>query len=247
MNNQQHISKFATAFFSLGILSLFLAVGCSESSNAGTSQAKALPKLSFHKPRNFGLAVERIRTIHDELTTSDELPLPISYTVAEVSDGNSEVRYELVSASVAGGSLKECECGHDHGDTDHDHEEEQPEKDALADSESKNTKDDCEVCDVHATTFTAGPATHTVYIDVFTELDDVVKWLPSIVDDSDFDSSEQEKIVAASQQLATQLKSFGAESEAEKKKQYLAEVDSINKLIEELETNVKPNAAAILN
>ena len=183
------------------MLGMVFLAGCEKKqSSAETGEAKGPPKLAFHKPRNFGLAVERIREIHKSLVGEEEMAAPISYTVVEVNHahpgGSPHVHYELI--------------------------------------------------DLETETPADGAVTHSISIDAFTELNDVVKWLPNIASDSDMGPKEWKQVKEAADQLTAQLEKLTGENSAAKRKNYQTEAESFDKAIGKLEALAKPNAAAIL-
>ncbi len=212
--------------------------GCGESSTTTASATKAPPKLDFHKPRNFSLAVERLRIVHDVLLSESEVPQPVTYTVVEVNhahgDGNPHVHYKLVSKTGPNG--EECDCEHDH-DTGHDHDHDH--------DHAHDDHDHEEHGHGHRDPFESTAPRHTIVVDVFTELSDIVRWLPAIAADGDMSADDWKKVKSASETIGTQLESCTGESAA-KHSSYKSKADTIGAMISELETLVKPSEAKIL-
>jgi len=214
------------------IASLVLCVGCERDSVSKSTVKKEPPKLSFHKPRSFRLAVERIREVHDLLVADGEMPKPISYTVVEVSHahagGKSHVHYDLVDSS----RVEDCDCeeGHDHdhehGTDGHNHEH--------GDAKGHSHKDPFAV-------------KHTIVVDAFTELKDIIRWLPAIASDSDMPAEQWSQVKAVSDKMTGLLeKATSKEIETGQRADYKSQQEAIASVISELEILLKPNAAKIL-
>ena len=205
------------------VASLVLYAGCENASVSETATKKAPPKLSFHKPRSFRLAVERIREIHDSLVADGEMPQPISYTVVEVSHahagGKSHVHYHLVESEH-----EDCECedGHDHGH-DHGHDKDPFQNEA----EPK-------------------PGQHTVVIDAFTELRDVARWLPAIASDSDMPADQWKQVESIAANLTDRLEKVSGTDASSQRTQYKSKQEEISAEVSKLEAFLKPNAAKVL-
>lgn len=226
--NIKSLGRMVSAFC---VASIVCCIGCNQPVESGSNGAKkkALPKLSFHKPRNFGFAVERLREINDLLVAEAELPRPLSYTVIETShahgDGKSHVHYSLVKGSVEGGH-ESCDCddpSHDHGD-EHDHDGHG-----------------------HKDPFAPEPEQHTVRVDIFTELTDIVRWLPAIASDSDMPADDWKMVKSTSEELGQTLETItGNGDEKANRESYREQVEKVNANLKKLEALVKPNAAKIL-
>lgn len=67
-------------------------IGCQNSDTAGptVSDKPKVPSFTFHKPKEFGAAVIRMRQLHDAIASNDPLPSPIEYQVKEVVHGEGE-------------------------------------------------------------------------------------------------------------------------------------------------------------
>lgn len=216
---------------------LMLLCGCGQPT---TTASKEPPKLDFHKPRNFSLAVERIRKIHDLLVAESEVPKPISYTVVEVShahgDGVSHVHYKLLDKTNRH-IAEDCDCGHDHEVDKHDHARDDHDHDGHDHGDEHGHKDP----------FETGPPQHTVVVDVFTELSDVVRWLPEIAADGDMLGDDWKQVKSISDEMTAQLESLaGADEPTVQHSSYKSKAESIGDKIGQLEALVKPNAAKIL-
>ena len=222
-----HIKK-TSAFLLAAFCALIIAgsSGCNEDAVSAAGQENdGLPKMKFHKPRNFGLAVERLREIHELIVADGELPAPITYTVVEVrhahADGDSHVHYHLVE------------------DGDHDHEHE----DGHEHEHGHKHADDHEHEDVHDET----EVTHNIRVEIFTELTDIVRWLPGIASDSDMDAKRWKQVSETSDELTSKLESITSSGDqAAQRQQYRKLADEVSASIGKLEAVVKPNAAKVL-
>ena len=67
-------------------------IGCETADTASSTAVKKpkIPSFSFHKPKEFGVAVSRMRELHDAIVSDDPLPSPIEYQVKEVVHGEGE-------------------------------------------------------------------------------------------------------------------------------------------------------------
>ena len=202
--------------------------GCGESTPVSTKVAtkrKALPKLEFHKPRNYALAVERISQIHESLLAEADFPTPTSYTVVEVESEGGEITqasYQLVEGSYESEANEAC-CDHhcDHEGEEHAHSHRDP--------------------------FAVESEKLTVIVDAFTELNDIVKWLPSIASGSDLYSADIDSIKSASQTMLSALDPVeNADTEESKLKTYRTNADELGTSVKQLKELVKENSAKIL-
>lgn len=176
--------------FSVLAVCLFCCAGCDQPEVA---QVESLPKLDFHKPADFQTAVSRIREVHDLFVSDAPLPAATSFTVAEIvhshGDGDSHVHYRRVDDS---GNYE-----HD----DHDHEDHDQEHEDHDDDAHEHEHDDHGDGDPSE----AEPKMHTTEVDVFTELTDIVRWLPSIASDGDMPESSWLQVKTVSEELSQRL------------------------------------------
>ena len=206
-----------SAALALCFAGMLLLAGC-DTGTAGKSESETkVPKLSFHKPRNFRLAVERLRELHSLLSGDEPMPAPISYTVEEVNHahvgGHAHVHYKLVEASM--------------------------DDEAMSDQEEDEHKN-VEVID-------SKTVAHKIEVDAFTEMADIAKWLPAIVSDSDMPADQWKSVKAVSEQLGSQLESFSSADQVEtQRKEFQQRSGSFDEAIKELEKIVKPSAASLL-
>ncbi len=196
----------------------FLVVGCSNEV-ATKSKAKALPKLDFHKPASFAAAVKRIRELHDAIASTDALPEPVSYTVVEVShshgEGDSHVHYHLDEPG-------DHDHGHDHDHGDHDHDDHDHGDHSHEDPFDK-------------------PIKHTVSVDVFTELKDIVRWLPAIASDGDLPQETWNEAKTISEEMTSSLeKVLVSDDPSTQRTSYQSDPSVLEKSITALETLLPP-------
>ena len=156
--------------------------GSSDSEAINESSKKKLPKLKFHRPKTILAAANRLDELSKALQSDDPIPAPIKFTVIEVIHGKgvgAHSHYHLSTASSPSGSDDHEEEGHEeegHEEEGHEeegHEEEGHEEDGH--EEEGHEEDDHD--DGHIQT---GELTHEVEIDAFTELSDVIRWVPKI-------------------------------------------------------------------
>ena len=88
---KMHLQPGALSKFSLVIIALvgLPITGCNNSSSVSSENNKSteLPKFDFHKPKTLSLAVNRMRQLHDAITSNEQLPAPVKYGVREVIHG----------------------------------------------------------------------------------------------------------------------------------------------------------------
>jgi hypothetical protein len=225
-NLRSNILFFSLAAFCFS--NLVFCAGCGETTPVSTKVAterKELPKFSFHKPRNYALAVERVAQIHRSLVSEGDFPTPTSYTVTKVEgadDSNvTQASYQLVEGSYESEARHEC-CDHhcDHEGEDHSHSHRDP--------------------------FAAQSEKHTVIVDAFSELSDIVGWLPSIASDSELYSADIDTIKATSEEMLSTLNSVAGDTEESKLESYRTKVDALDMSVEKLESMVKENGAKVL-
>ena len=193
-------------------LFLMMAVGCQPEV---APKEKALPKMDFHKPKEFKAAVDRIRELHDAFCSEDSLPDPISYTVVEVShshgEGDSHVHYHLFKEKSHD---HEHEDGHDH-EGGHDHEDDH-DHDHGDENELKK---------------------HVVTVDIFTELKDIVRWLPAIASNGDMSQDNWEQAKQISDAMSDHLDGMkGSGVLSEQRTRYQSDSTAMQKWTVELET-----------
>ncbi len=108
-------SRFALLFvMSIGLL----ASGCQDSystESASNASPPPLPKMTFHKPKTFFAAVNRLDEIHNTLNGSDQVLAPRKFKILEVIHGTGASAHSHYY-------LHEEEMG-DHDHDDHDHED----------------------------------------------------------------------------------------------------------------------------
>jgi ABC-type Zn2+ transport system substrate-binding protein/surface adhesin len=201
----------------------FLVVGCSNEVAVET-KAKALPKLDFHKPANFAAAVKRIRELHDAIASSDALPDPVSYTVVEVShshgEGKAHVHYHLDEPG-------DHDHGHDHDEGDHDHDH--------GDHDHGDHDDHS-----HPDPFDK-PIKHTVSVDAFTELKDIVRWLPAIASDGDLPQETWNQAKTISEEMTNSLeKVLLSDDPSTQRTSYQSDTSVLEKSITALESLLPP-------
>ena len=214
----------------------FLVVGCGKEV-AVDAKSKALPKLDFHKPESFDAAIVRVREIHDAIVSSESLPKPISYTVLEVSHshdgGNPHVHYHL---DESGDHDHDHDHGHDHHDHerghDHEHEHEHEHGHDHDDHDDHDHDHDHE-----------DSKKHHISVDVFTELADVVRWLPKIASDGDLPQKEWKQAKALSEEMSEHLETIGTGLPTVQRTNYQSDSSSMEKWIGELESIVKSTSS----
>ena len=190
------------------VLCNILCMGCEKPATDTELNAKqkTLPKLDFHKPSSFGSAITRIRDIHQRLSSLDELPKPISYTVREVrhthGNGSSHVHFELV--------------------------------------DMEDRRDNHELSKHNHADFDGNAPEHIIFVDVFTELIDVVRWLPDIAADSDMPKKDWIQVEEIAEEFSIQLKTIGKlNSQAAKHTHYKSKSETISVSIGKLEALVE--------
>lgn len=226
MDNVMNMKFLGYLVSTFCVACIVVCLGCGQpaDSESNASAGKAIPKMSFHKPRNFGFAVERLRKLNDLLVAEGELPTPVTYVVEEVNhthgEGNAHVHYNLVKGSPELESIA-CECeDHEHSDSHERHDDKDP--------------------------FAPQPEQHTIRVDIFTELADIAKWLPSIASDSDMSADDWKTVKSSAEELGNKLELLPAGSDEDKRQKYQELAEEVNAVIGKLEALVKPNAAKIL-
>ncbi|QEG23952.1 hypothetical protein [Mariniblastus fucicola] len=213
------------------IAAAFLFVGCGEEV-AVEQAAKPLPKLDFHKPESFEAAVARIREIHNAIVSEEALPAPITYTVVEVShahgDGNPHVHYHLAETE------DHSHEGHDHEGHDHEgHDHEGHDHDGHDHGDHD-----------HRDPFKAEPPRHKVSVDLFTELEDIVRWLPAIASDGDLPQDQWNQANALSEDMTGRLESIqGDGMPLLQRASYQEKAAEMEKCLGELEAIVVPTTS----
>lgn len=211
-----------------GLASLLLCSGCGDATPVSTKVAterKELPKFSFHKPRNYALAVERVAQIHESLISEGDFPTPTSYTVTKAGDSDganvAQASYVLVEGSYQSEARHEC-CDHhcDHEGEDHTHSHRDP--------------------------FATEPEKHTVIVDAFTELADIVGWLPSLASDSELYIADVDAIKSASQEMLSTFGSVEGDTKESKLESYKTNADALGSSLEKLKALVKESSAKVL-
>ena len=211
------LTQRATLVAAMIVSMTLLFVGCGKNV-ADAPKTKALPKLDFHKPKSFAAAIVRIRELHDAITSDESLPAPISYTVMEVShshgEGDAHVHYHLDESG------DHDEHDHDHGhDHDHDHGHDDHDHDHGHEHSDPNK--------------------HKVTVDVFTELADVVRWLPKIASDGDLPQNEWKQAKSLSEEMTRHLEStLKTDLPSVQRATYKGEASNMDKCIGELESIV---------
>ena len=206
-------------------LFLMMAVGCQPEV---APKEKALPKMDFHKPKEFKAAVDRIRELHDAFCSEDSLPDPISYTVVEVShshgEGDSHVHYHLFKEKSHD---HEHEDDHDH-EGDHEHEDDHDHADGDHDHEDDHDHDHGDENELKK---------HVVTVDIFTELKDIVRWLPAIASNGDMSQDNWEQAKQISDAMSDHLDAMkGSGVLSEQRTRYQSDSTAMQKWTVELET-----------
>ena len=64
-------------------------IGCQRAGTTASEdvEKRKTPSFTFHKPKEFGVAVSRMRELHEAILSNDALPAPIEYQVKEVVHG----------------------------------------------------------------------------------------------------------------------------------------------------------------
>ena len=234
--------RFFLGALAVACLGLVTLSGCGEQKTADRMK-KPLPKMDFHKPASFSAAVSRIREIHDTLVSEDGLPPSISYTVKEVNhshgDGDSpHVHYHLVD------DHSDHDHGHhDHGDHDHDHDDHKGHDHDHGDHEGHDHGEhgDHDHDHDHADPF---QPTHRIIVDIFTELNDVAKWLPAIASDGDLPRDSWNTSQEVSEKITGHMeKIMESGLPLVQRTAYQDEAAEIDNLIKKLESLVEPAAS----
>lgn len=89
MNRRLALIHFYCGVFVLSVVIPFLS-GCNQTSEVKpqTERVKKLPKMQFHRPDSFPLAVERLIEIHPIIISDSPLPEPKKFQVVEVIHGS---------------------------------------------------------------------------------------------------------------------------------------------------------------
>lgn len=149
---------------SIALLMIGFVMGCNDRQNANSQEdndsGSDLPKLTFHRPKDFTTAVSRLVEISELIRSEEALPAAKKFKVLEVVHGTG-------SAAHSHYYLADSEERDDHG-----HE-------------------------------TSAEKMHDLEVDLFTELDDIVRWLPGIAGDGDMDKTTWDKV----NELSTSLES----------------------------------------
>ena len=165
-----------------------------ESSNAPPVKGE-LPKLRFHKPKEFGLAIKRLQEAHEVLMSEDPIPAPIQFKILEVVHGT--------------------------GSSAHSHY-------YLADGEIEE--------DEHEEPVVTTEFLHDLEIDLFTEINDISKWLPIIAGDTSLSETDWNQVKNQSEALVDHL--FGTQNDAlsddEKRAAYQKEAAKIKPILDTL-------------
>ena len=222
--------------------------GCEQVSDVSKAKKKPLPKMDFHKPDSFSAAVGRIREIHDTLVSEDKLPAPITYTVKEVShshgDGDAHVHYHLADEHT------HDHGDHDHGDHDHgDHDHGDHDHDDHDHGDHDHGDHDHGDHD-HGDHDHADPfqPRHRIVVDIFTELNDIAKWLPAIASDGDLPRDSWNASKEVSEKITSHLETVaGSDMPLVQRSNYKSDSSEMEKWIQELESLVEPVASTTEN
>lgn len=87
-------------------------------SNGDSSTTKKLPKLRFHQPRTFDLAVKRVREIFEFAISDEPMPAPKTFRVLEVVHGTGAAGHSHYYLAKNGEEPQEPEDDHGHVTTD---------------------------------------------------------------------------------------------------------------------------------
>ena len=84
---------------------------------------------------------------------------------------------------------------------------------------------------------------HHISVDVFTELADVVRWLPKIASDGDLPQKEWKQAKALSEEMSEHLETIGTGLPTVQRTNYQSDSSSMEKWIGELESIVKSTSS----
>lgn len=190
VQNSSRLALQIAAWLCVGCF-LFGAVGCSQSGaqKAGGSQQTKLPKLKFHRPKSLLAVAKRLDEICTALQSEGPIPEPIQFTVIELVHGEGSGAHSHYYLDKSAGSSDPNVEAGDEPDYD-DH------------GGMKSVE-----------------LTHQLEIDVFTELSDVILWIPNIAAAEGLEESEwtviNKKVRALEGSMVAELKR--ATKAAEKK------------------------------
>ena len=201
--------------FVLLISATMFCLGCGSSGQekqTAKNTERKLPKLKFHRPKTLTAAVERLTKIRNDLESSDQIPAPTKFTVIELIHGTGASAHSHYN--LAKPSSSDPTAGEDH---DHDHEEDH---------------------DDHHEDMESSEVIHEIEIDVFTELTDVLGWLPKIAAAAEVDETNWLKVNKSSKALQLTLSNgfTEAKSDSEKRDAFLGHSDEFSSLIQLLDS-----------
>ncbi len=222
-------------------------IGCSEpdSKTAELSQEKKLPKMKFHRPKTMLAATDRLYALCQALRSDDPIPAPSKFTVIEVIHGKGAGAHSHYHLSTAGNSsdsddheehVPDEKHGDHEDDGDHKHEEHSDHEDHEDDEEHEDD-------DGHVKT---GELTHEIEVDAFTELSDVIRWLPKIAAADGLAEADwmavNEKVQSLKGELLGELD--GADSDVDKRTVFKKHADSVDQLIKLIRPLAQKSAGA---
>lgn len=225
----------------MGMVGTALAIassGCDQSpesnSDSGDSQSAQMPKMKFHRPDDFKSAVARLSDIAQKIHSDDPLPEPLRFKVLEVIHGtgvSAHSHYYLADSHDDDDGHEEH--GHDdhdeHGHDEHDHDE-HGHDDHDHDGHGHDDHDH------HGEDMESSEKLHEIEVDVFTELTDIVRWLPEIAGDSDMDKWTWDEVNSIASAFTEHLDRIGKDktTDAERRSAYQSEQKATNDFITQL-------------
>ena len=190
-------------------LMCFAFQGCAPSttdSPAGKA-TKKLPKLTFHKPKEYSSAVARLGELISAINSDAALPEPVRFDVEEIMHGTGSSAHSHYYLVYKHEHKHKHKHKHKH---EHEHEHEHEHQHGQESDHEHDHEDEHE----HGHQET-GRKLHTVKVDVITELTDIVRWLPSIAGNGDMDETNWAQVKSVSESFGELLESATAEQSVE--------------------------------
>jgi hypothetical protein len=186
------------------------------SNNSETVKDRTPKTFSFHRPESYENAMSRIRELHEAISSSDPMPDPIEYQVKEVVHGEGPSGHSHFYFHDPAAESQEDFEPHD--------------KDPFtgeAVGEDGHVTTDENIIDVK--------------VDPFSELRDIMRWLPKIASGGDMPEAKWDQVNDISKELTPVLDEIleGTTDDDKRRASYLEKADSITGHLSTLEGLVK--------